>query len=77
LYDLQNDPGELTNLYGHRDEVSCALQLELEQWFCTYADPRMSGVNQPVKGRGQIRKVGPGSGGHPSFSDYSLNHGRR
>jgi arylsulfatase A-like enzyme len=76
LYDLVDDPKEVRNIYGQHDEISKRLKVELERWFQTYADPEMDGVNQPVKGRGQIRMVGSKSGGRPSFSNYKLNHNR-
>jgi arylsulfatase A-like enzyme len=76
LYNLSQDPGEVRNLYGTDEAMSGKLLLELEQWFRTYVNVELNGAQQPVTGRGQIRMVGEGGEGEPSFSKYELTHER-
>jgi len=72
LYDLSNDPEERYNLVDYRERESTVWELRsrLEQWFCTYVDPAVDGVREPVTGKGQIDQVGLKSGGRPSFHGY-------
>lgn len=56
LYDLINDPGELTNLI---DSPACAaqcsaLRADLDAFFNRYVDPALDGSKEDVRGKGQI-----------------------
>ena len=48
LYDLQNDPGELRNLYNDArySDVRARLQQRLNEWMKTIDDPILRGSNQ-------------------------------
>ena len=70
LYDLANDPGERTNLYGqdeHEPRVR-ELKARLEGWFICYVDPMVDGTREPVTGKGQLGLAGPAGNGENNFS---------
>ncbi len=55
LYDLANDPDEITNLYNEQkyETVISAMRHTMEEWFLTYVDPKIDGSKLPVRGNGQ------------------------
>ena len=59
LYDLENDPGEETNLY--RDEryagIRRQLESELEQAFVRFTTPPFDGMKTRPSGSGQMGKI--------------------
>lgn len=73
LYDLAADPAEDHNLID--DEMTGAgamvveLRHQLEAWFCRYATLEHDGARQPVTGKGQLERVGPGGEGRAAFAD--------
>ncbi|HUT01315.1 MAG TPA: sulfatase-like hydrolase/transferase [Phycisphaerae bacterium] len=70
LYDLVNDPGETSNLYGHelrKAEVQ-ELKARLEGWFLCYVDPMLDGTREPVTGKGQLGLAGPAGNGENNFA---------
>jgi arylsulfatase A-like enzyme len=73
LYDMVNDPGELTNLYGleEHNEIKREMKSALENWFHRYVDPALDGTHEAVGGRGQHSLVGPaGNGGEPFMKAF-------
>ena len=76
LYDLQEDPGERSNLLlaGNEkaEEIGRTMNYELEQWFINYVNPEIDGAKEPVFGSGQIGLAGLWSKGEVSHScdDY-------
>lgn len=70
LYNLQDDPGERTNLVRdpeHQGRVE-ELKAELERWFVRYVDPALDGTHEAVTGKGQIGRAGPAGRGRQSWS---------
>jgi arylsulfatase A-like enzyme len=59
LYDLINDPGETTNLYGKEEHAMRVAKMssQLEAWFVKYSDPERDGSRQPVTGLGQFAQI--------------------
>ena len=55
LYNVQEDPGELVNLFGRpgQGDRIRALRRELDDWFASYVDPSLDGTRLAVTGRGQ------------------------
>ena len=39
----------------------------LNHWYAAYADPACDGKGEAVHGLGQLRRIGPASGGKPAF----------
>ncbi|MFW6158456.1 MAG: sulfatase-like hydrolase/transferase [Planctomycetota bacterium] len=67
LYDLANDPGERTNLFGREGqaEVLAELRRRLHGWFAEYVTPMLDGSRFPVTGGGHRHKIDadhPGEG---------------
>ena len=62
LYDLQQDPGELNNLYERRPELAQRLATELKAYAASLQSPpvRDSGVSEPVdhSTRGMLESLG-------------------
>jgi choline-sulfatase len=62
LYDLDDDPGERTNLArdpghaGRRRELRDALR----EWFAAHTHAVLDAYRRPVSGRGQLRPAGEG-----------------
>jgi arylsulfatase A-like enzyme len=55
LYDLVNDPGERTNVFGaaeHQDRIE-EMRARLQGWFDRYAVPELDASKLPVTGCGQ------------------------
>ncbi len=69
LYDLVRDPGEERNLIDDpaAREVKERLIDRLNHWYAAYADPACDGKGEAVHGLGQLRRIGPASGGKPAF----------
>lgn len=70
LYNLEDDPDELSNLI---DSSACQdiveqMKAELDAWFVRYANPTRDGRHEPVTGRGQLGLVGPESEGKKNFA---------
>ena len=60
LYDLENDPGELTNRIDDpelQDQV-LLYRGKLENWFRRYVNPDLDGAKEPVTGLGQMCRAG-------------------
>ncbi|MFW5857306.1 MAG: sulfatase-like hydrolase/transferase [Planctomycetota bacterium] len=70
LYDLEHDPDETTNLYGHESHADRVAELrgQLRQWFDRYVDPARDGSREPVTGSGQHGRAGAESGGRDAFA---------
>ncbi|MEF9959280.1 MAG: sulfatase-like hydrolase/transferase [Niameybacter sp.] len=60
LYDLKNDPQEKINLVKSPEHRAKREELlaRLETWYYKYADPKVDGKGEPVKGNGQLEKCG-------------------
>lgn len=60
LYDLENDPGEESNLIDDADQraIIARLRARLEAWFAQFGTPEMDGAGLPVMGGGQIDRLG-------------------
>jgi arylsulfatase A-like enzyme len=69
LYHLEKDPEERRNLVEEASSTATVKQLraQLERWFLAYADQRVTGVREPVTGKGQIRRCGAYAEGAPAF----------
>lgn len=70
LYDLRNDPGEISNLYECEecDEVLQQLRCGLVDWFLRYVDPNVDGLREEVTGAGQLDLAGPAAEGRLNFA---------
>jgi arylsulfatase A-like enzyme len=69
LYNLVEDPGETANRAA---DPGCAetvrqYRARLGEWFGRHVDPALDGAREPVTGRGQIDRVGPGGQGRTAF----------
>lgn len=71
LYDLVRDPGEERNLIDDPAAQSVKERLidRLNHWYAAYADPACDGKGEAVHGLGQLRRIGPASGGKPPLSE--------
>lgn len=60
LYNLLEDPGEETNLYGDERYASRIVEMraKLGGWFERYVDPQMDGAKEGVTGSGQLDRPG-------------------
>jgi arylsulfatase A-like enzyme len=78
LYDLVNDPGELTNLYGSEEhnEIKREMKSALENWFHRYVDPALDGTHEAVGGRGQHSLAGPAGNGGEAFMKVFVRGGK-
>ena len=75
LYDLQEDPGEVSNRV---DDPGCATELErlragLEEWFCRYVAPAQDGARLPVTGKGQVDFADRRNRGRRAFERFQGN----
>ena len=70
LYDLANDPGELTNLVDDEGKADIRRELKagLDEWFDTYVDPRVDGTHEGVTGGGQLCLAGPAGKGARTYA---------
>ena len=80
LYDLATDPDERNNRIDDAgaSAVLALLRQQLEVWFCQFGSLERDGARQPVTGKGQLERVGPGGAGRPAFADdwhYIDEHG--
>lgn len=60
LYDLKRDPEERMNLVNdpqYQNQIR-EMKAQLDEWFLTYADPKVDGVREAVTGMGQIALAG-------------------
>jgi arylsulfatase A-like enzyme len=72
LYDLEHDPGEVTNLVadpGSQHELE-RLRAGLTDWFSRYVDPEQDGARLPVTGKGQIDLADRRNEGRRAFEPY-------
>lgn len=60
FYDLRLDPKEEENRIADAEYAATIREMrrEMEQWFCRYADPRVDGAREAVKGGGQTDLAG-------------------
>jgi arylsulfatase A-like enzyme len=80
LFDLQQDPGERTNLVDepHARGVVDEMRGRLQGWFRKYVDPRRDGLDKGVTGCGQVARVDAPRGGvafaddHTESTDWDL-----
>lgn len=72
LYDLQHDPSESANKIADAqyEPLVEKMRAQMEQWFDTYAEPEMVGVDQPVTGLGQTGVVGQKNYSKQVFNQY-------
>jgi len=84
LYDLEQDPGETTNLINKDAWQKQAQQMRqmLEEWFAKYVDPAIDGAKEAVFGSGQTGLAGLWGAGknahscdayiqqHPNYQAY-------
>jgi arylsulfatase A-like enzyme len=68
LYHLAQDPGEEHNLVA---DPACKARVEamkgrLDAFFVRYGDPARDGAREPVRGSGQLDRVGPAGEGRPA-----------
>lgn len=59
LYDLETDPGELSNEFENQAYAAIGAQLhsQLVEWFRDHAEPQYDGFARPVTGLGQTSPV--------------------
>jgi len=71
LYDLVNDPDERTDLVADesRQALKEELKAQLDEWYDTWADPRLDGTREAVYGKGQLQLAGPGGKGKKAYAD--------
>jgi len=69
LYNLENDPGETTNLVDDHsvEDIRIELKQELECWFAKYTDPDLDGRSKAVSGSGQFNWAGKRANSKSSF----------
>lgn len=69
FYDLIKDPDEENNLADDLDysELVCAMKKRMNNWFYTYADPRVDASKEAVSGYGQLCRAGIFSNGQQTF----------
>jgi len=70
LYDLNNDPGETTNLVDCDAHAGTLVELKarLEDWFLKYVDPARDGVHEMCSGSGQLDLAGPAARGRANYA---------
>ena len=56
LYNLTEDPDEMTNLIEHRDcpDIVDSMRRDMEVWYSRYVYPQIDGTKLPVTGCGQL-----------------------
>lgn len=69
FYDLTCDPDEKNNEVDNEkyQDIIISMRKSLNDWFYKYADPKVDGSHEAVKGRGQIELAGVYSLGKKSF----------
>jgi len=79
LYDLKNDPQEMSNLAGDSQWSGKESELRscLEDWFTRYVDPDKDGIDINICGDGQLRPCSDRTNGKKVFATSRLEEAQK